>query len=238
MYCSKCGKEIKEGAKFCGACGTEQPNVGASAQKPPLLQTPNTNTPNSSAPSAARGSGKIDTTLIKVLLLAGMLCFFLPFVMVSCSGEQAECSGFEMMIGGSTQESSEYYDADFAPNIFLIGALVLGVIALIHLFMSNLKSSDMLISAGLSMGAAFMLVLCKSTFWSYYEELQDVRGYLQVDFEYGWVLSLLAFGGAGLLALFLYILHKQQPLGQAVSPPPEVHSNAGNTPTDEVRQQE
>ncbi len=235
MYCNKCGKELKDGAKFCGACGAEQPNVSVPAKTPPRLQTPNNDTPNNDAPSAARGSGKIDTTLIKVLLLAGMLCFFLPFVMVSCSGEQVECSGFEIMMGGSSPESSEYYDADFAPNIFLIGALVLGVIALIHLFMSNLKAGDLLISTGLSMGAAFMLILCKSTFWSYYEDLQEVRGYLQVDFEYGWVLSLLAFGAAGLLALFLYILHKQQPLGQAVSPPPKVQPNEGSTPNNEAR---
>ena len=56
-------------------------------------------------------------TITKLLLLVGLVSFFFPFVMVSCSSEHVEASGFELMTTISTHEEIEFDSDEDTPNL-------------------------------------------------------------------------------------------------------------------------
>ena len=58
-------------------------------------------------------------TITKLLLLIGMVAFFFPFVMVSCSGESMELSGFELMTSISLRDEMENEEEGEDPNPYL-----------------------------------------------------------------------------------------------------------------------
>ena len=69
-------------------------------------------------------------TITKLLLLVGLVSFFFPFVMVSCSSEHVEASGFELMTTISTHEEIEFDSDEDTPNLYLAVAFVCGLLAL------------------------------------------------------------------------------------------------------------
>ena len=191
MFCKKCGSEVPDGMKFCTHCGTAIEQICSLSKNEqgenPVVDLSKKNDINS-------------VTIAKMLLLVAILCFFLPFVAVSCQGQSADMSGFDAMLGDTFNEDSEL---DLPVNIFLLIAFVLGVINLFTSF--EKKKNKAYANAGFSaLGAAVMLLICRFSLWSYYDLNDNARYMLDFDFRYGWWLSLLSFIGSGLCFLYKY----------------------------------
>ncbi len=132
--------------------------------------------------------------IAKITVLCALLMFFTPFMMVSCSeaGASETYSGMELIMCSTEDDSliasaSGSVDEDeFSPNIFLIGAFICGVAALIVLFV---KKSNLL-PAALSAASALLLIIFRASFVSYYN-LEEYENYLQIKTKWGYVLCLL-----------------------------------------------
>lgn len=200
MFCPNCGKQLDPDEKFCAGCGasvTAETNhiqgTAAPAQNAGYSQP--------AVPTIQRSTGSaLSMSLIaKILVLIAMVCFFFPFMSVSCSGvTTTELSGFEMVIGSSeAQKDLEDYGEESSRgdtlNIFVIGAAVFGVIALI----ARKKKITMPCSA-LSAAA---LVVFRITATSYYK-IGDMtlKEYIKQD------MITVNFGFALYLAIILFIL--------------------------------
>ena len=159
---------------------------------------------------------KIKTTA-KLLLLIGLICFFGPFVMISCDGESETYSGMEMMttITYESLNGSDDFDRrsiqDESPNYYLIAAFVLGIASLI--IICNVtsektiseKSKLELTSGACTVGGTISLYLFKSTFWDFYDEqLDGARQYIDVEFKWGYTLSFLMFICAAICIFIAY----------------------------------
>lgn len=55
--------------------------------------------------------------VFKIFLLVFIVCFFMPFVTVSCSSEEHTAKGYEIAIGEF--EDREIQKHDFSPNLFI-----------------------------------------------------------------------------------------------------------------------
>lgn len=159
---------------------------------------------------------KIKTTA-KLLLLIGLICFFGPFVMISCDGESETYSGMEMMTTityESLKGSGEFDDRtirDESPNYYLIAAFVLGIVSLIIICnvtsekTTSEKSKLELVSGACAVGGTIFLYLFKSKFWDFYDEqLDGAQQYIDVDFKCGYTLSFLSFICAALCIFIAY----------------------------------
>lgn len=204
MFCIRCGKEIPEFAINCPYCGSAQ------------IEDAETGALPVSAPAAANSSAVRLTkrSWAKALLIAALLCFFLPFIAVSCTNEDTGrtyysrgVSGFEMMnldngglnLKDEDREAEESFGKKVLkrlPSILAIAAFCMGVIAGLLLFLG--KSAR---AAGrLSVGSAICLLLLALLFFLLYsplspvtdwysEETQKVLRYIKVSLRPGIFLS-------------------------------------------------
>jgi len=89
MHCNKCGKELKEGARFCPACGTPvAPVPPTQPAKPAVPQTPQHFNPNPNPQKPSSNVGKIIAIICIPIIgffLIGLLVFFL--IIARPSGE-------------------------------------------------------------------------------------------------------------------------------------------------------
>lgn len=138
---------------------------------------------------------KIDSLkrAIKITILVGMICFFFPFVLVSCSGGgEADMTGVEMMINTSFDDDVDF-DEDDPPNYYLWIAFGLGVAGLILAFSAKQENNHNLIPTGATMaGGAVFLLLFRSTFEQFYG-LDEYGGGVSIEYKWGWVLALIAY---------------------------------------------
>ena len=141
-------------------------------------------------------------TGIKLFFLIAMICFFFPFVMVSCSGESVEATGFELATNISMHEEIEFDEED-KPNPYLIAGLACGLIGLGVAWGIMEHDKKALISGGLALTGAAFLWLFRSTFWDFYE-LTGYEGQVVVEFRWGWVLSVVAYIGSAGLSFLSY----------------------------------
>lgn len=184
MYCTYCNHPNAEGNKFCENCG--RPLVGKDAVPVPA---PQTNVPSRS--SWTRRLTSIGSALV-------LICFFLPWLLVSCSLDSnansgMEISGYEIasgnyqvtenlnqfgsMFGGSPYETS---NADMAyPLLALIPvAGALGLVAL----NGRVSGSVIAIMAGfLGIGGMTIFSIAMS---GYREELQSML--IQLSYKAGY----------------------------------------------------
>lgn len=140
--------------------------------------------------------------VVKIAILVGMICFFFPFVLVSCEGEEiARSSGVEMMI--KTSFSDDYdFDEDDQPNWILWGAFGLGIAGLVLAIRAGEEASYNLIPAGeATAGGAALLLIFSMTFRRYYG-LDDYGDSISVSYEWGWALALISYIVASITALF------------------------------------
>lgn len=160
-------------------------------------------------------------TITKLLLLVGLVSFFFPFVMVSCSGEHVEASGFELMTTISTHEEIEFDSDEDTPNLYLAVAFVCGLLALGAIWDSQSDNNDSFLASCLfSFVGVLFLLLFRFMFWEYYK-ITDYREMVDVEFRWGWMLSIASYMGASVAAIASYywdkiLLHLQT-------------GNAGNT---------
>lgn len=187
MFCKQCGKELPDGSVFCPDCGAQQ---------------------TADAPAAAAvsggGAGKAIAGLskrswAKLGIVLTLLCFFLPFVTVSCAGSGKVLSesynGFELMTtlgSGDDELLNERSDKDSSakPNVFALGAFGCAVAALVVLYRGKKSKTAGILSA---CSAACMFLL-SATFRPYYGlNDKEIKSYVTVNLRFGYVLVMLLF---------------------------------------------
>lgn len=147
-------------------------------------------------------------TITKLLLLIGMVAFFFPFVMVSCSGESMELSGFELMTSISLRDEMENEEEGEDPNPYLAVAFICGAIAFgATWFVRGSKEYDLLVPCAFSAVGAVFLIIFRLTFWEFYE-LTEFKGRVDLRFRWGWILSIISYAGSAALALLAYRCNK------------------------------
>ena len=180
MICKNCGNNLDDNAKFCGKCGTTVSTE----------DTVSTVMPNPS-----------DTgNTVKNI---GLICFFFPFMSVSCAGQKRDITGTDMIFGDKdtsedVKEIAEDDDEDGSIfNIFVLIAGVCGVVAL----------------AKTKIGAvsAVSLVIFRFSAKSYFriggEKLKDFEDYLNVEFGIALWIAIIVFIGA---VVSDYLIHKKE----------------------------
>lgn len=176
MYCMHCGREISDLAVNCPYCGTAQVEDAS----PELSGT----VPVRGTPVSLRSLTK--RTWAKILLAAAMLCFFLPFIAVSCSSEKSgktyytrNLSGFEMMkLGGDgfdLEKEDEAHPAvrafaEHLPMILSITAFGMGAVAFVLLLLGRSARA----AGRLCVGSAVVLLLLALLFFLLYSPLSPV----------------------------------------------------------------
>lgn len=196
MFCPMCGKDIGDKKiKYCPMCGS-----------PVSVDSASTQASGESFQQSSQQTGNQGITtdirrIAKLLLIVSMICFFFPFVTVSCSGEQFTYSGFEVATKIITDEEKSFEEfEDFSPNIYLIGTLVLAAVGLCFAWnKKNYKNTTKMAIIGCSAGGAICLGLFRSTFFDYYD-FGYLSNALRVEFEFGWTASLISLCGAALMA--------------------------------------
>lgn len=135
--------------------------------------------------------------LVKAILLVGLICFFFPFVTVSCSTEKATMSGAELAFNTSFEKNDKITEEDKV-NYYLIAAIGFAAIGIL---LADTKG--MMKAAGVSsLGGALALVLFRTNFVSFYD-LSKYEDLIKIEYRWGWFLCLFIFIGAGGIALFL-----------------------------------
>ena len=153
----------------------------------------------------------------KIIIFGALIMFFTPFVMVSCSNDaeiygvsvkdesSVKFSGIDLIIGNFENNDAddrlvEQMDINtnkFKANIWLIGACICCITALVILF----TQKSAYISAALSAVSAFLLIIFKTSFVSYYE-LEDYIRFFDIEIQLGFKLCL-AFMAASSVCCFL-----------------------------------
>ncbi len=140
---------------------------------------------------------------IKIALIIAMICIFCPFIMVSCDSMTVEYSGVELALGMEIgEEQSSVDDDEFPPNVFVIASFVMGVISVIMIFNEyaddNPRFNAVTVCSAI---AAICLVLFRFTFVSYYR-LQEDAQYLEIKEKWGWIISIVCYLAAAVLAYY------------------------------------
>lgn len=88
----------------------------------------------------------------KISLLAVILCFFMPALMVSCDGEKFTMSTFSLMTGSELNQMYSYMSSGFSGvQVLAFFVMALGVTALVLLFV-NLKEKLLMLPVFFSAG--------------------------------------------------------------------------------------
>lgn len=120
MFCTKCGKELKDGSKFCTECGAALDGAPAPAPAPAPAQTPvyaaaPVYTPAPAAASKKKMSGGVIALIITAAVLAVAAIALVAFVLLSGKGDaDPEASGTPAFsnVGGD-----HAIDAPDAPSV-------------------------------------------------------------------------------------------------------------------------
>lgn len=145
------------------------------------------------------------------MLLVAMVCFFFPFVMVSCSGEQVEATGMELMTAIATRETADFSEGE-SPNFYLVIAFACGLAGLFTVWRAQTQDKKMLITGGFAAGGAAGLLLFRATFWDRYG-LSMYADAVTVEFRWGWIVSLAAYLCAAGTAFYTQCAGKRTGLG-------------------------
>ena len=192
MFCTYCGSQNIEGTKFCGNCGK------------PLVPVPTQNTDNPNHPVLPHSYVPIPTTMTNnnqktkispkwasIGATLALLCFFLPWLMVSCSGMAVRVSGWQLSTGNYGNGYQNQVQA--YPAIFLI--LLCGLIGFACL---NGKRSGTIAAMAGGVAGVIGMIIVSSNLGS-----QTSSYYVQVSYEvgyYGEWLGFLIMVGVGFYA--------------------------------------
>lgn len=126
--------------------------------------------------------------IIKIVLLVAMVCFFMPFVLVSCSNQSVTASGVELASGIFSDKYIQ--EEDIAPNIFVAISLLSTLAAVIFAFVK--KGEKKTLIEILSVISAVGLLMFMLTFKAYYQFDERDEQLLQVSFRIPvWIIIIL-----------------------------------------------
>jgi len=172
MFCSNCGYENKEDSQFCEKCG-----YTLKTENPSQSSTPSTTTYRK---------------LISIGSIIIFICFFLPWVAVSCRNNSTvvvRASGLELATGnysfsyaldysiGSLYEENQIPNEGKFPAVFLL--LLIG---LLGLFSLNGKQSSSIIAIVAGIAGIIGLLILISNF----SQIEQ-GGMLKVNYEIGFI---------------------------------------------------
>jgi len=220
MYCTYCGAQNSEGTKFCGNCG--KPLVPVESQK---AVNPNPPVPPQSfvLPRTIQTTGsqtKVGPKWASIGATLAVLCFFLPWVMVSCSGMAVQASGWQMSTGNFGNGYQQQNSAQ--PAIFLI--LLLGLIGFVCL---NGKRSGAIAAMASGVAGVIGMIIVAANMGS---QTSSYSMYvIQVSYQvgyYGEWLGFLIMAGVGFYA-FRQMSSQSSPVTPSIQQgnirPPIVH---------------
>lgn len=218
MKCNKCGAFVPDNNKFCLECGAPQNIDENAAMNPPNPSNAPVNPDygTSSSPTITIGSKKISVKLIgKLAVLLALICFFLPFMSISCAGTKTNISGTDMIFGDSdvtAEADSRSSDHSHLFNLFVCLSAVAGIAAIV------VPKAKM--SSALSAGAGGLLILFRMTAKIYYKidkaslrELEKTYSSFEVSFSFWLYLAIILF----LAAAVAIIISEQK--SKSSSPP-------------------
>ena len=158
-------------------------------------------------------------------------CFLLPFVTFSCPGAQASYSGVQVMLGTTIEEPTLFGEPkkkrlDGEPLAQLAFLCALGGLVLAFLRAMKEGATGTLVASGA--GTALLLAL-KSKIEG--DVLSEGEGMIQVSFELGFWLALLAFLAAAAASVYLLIgkdaeVRETPTLVEGVGPPDAGHGSS------------
>lgn len=156
---------------------------------------------------------------VRIILIVGIICFFCPFVLVSCGGTAEEATGVELIIPHKVDYSSED-DNMLYTNTFLLIALKAGVAGLVLSILFKNHKKILLAVGSCSIVGVACLMLFRATFYIMYD-LSDYRGMLIVQYQWGWYTALIAYALAAILAISWHcITNKMSSLSEDEPEPP------------------
>lgn len=128
MYCTKCGKELKEEWKSCPFCGEKFESKQSQVNNTKVIN-------NTEDYDFTIGKTKITgKRILQILAIIMIVCFFCPLYMVSCSGtELFNLNGLDVAFG------FEYMNEEIAGNIVFF---VLLLVPMCILYSTFLKKED------------------------------------------------------------------------------------------------
>jgi C4-dicarboxylate transporter len=128
--------------------------------------------------------------------ILGIICFFLPFMEISCRGEQlASFTGVQLLTGADlTEDSAHQEKQSIPPNIYAIASLIALIIGLIASFSMEKRKS--IIAGVMSISALISILLMKTRMDS--RILKEASGLpLTIDYKVGfWGLCIACIAGA------------------------------------------
>lgn len=128
--------------------------------------------------------------ILKIALIVALLCFLLPYVMVSCDGQDmGTYSGVELATGHTFDDDSEIDDDDYSANIFVIAAFIAGAVALVIVFVRKSGGASVAICSTV---AIIALILFRATFISYYG-LEDDKDYIEIELRWGFFATIICY---------------------------------------------
>jgi len=112
-----------------------------------------------------------------------ILCFFMPWLLVSCSGQSAKLSGWELAAGTTVGSGFAAQQIPGKPVLFLVLLSAFGVIALAYFAYKRVSLTPILDGYGLIGLGAFALLIMFISFSGAKE--QGAQQGIYVDFEFG-----------------------------------------------------
>ncbi len=143
MFCPKCGSAVADDSSFCQTCGRPTaPGVSSPPGRGP-----------GGATTGRLGPGRSLKGFSPALFLVAVICFFLPFVEVSCRGQiVARHAGLDLAAGPEVRTAQGVRRAP--PSLLVSGAFACALAAGISAVLANRKNR-ILSSAGTVLGAVF-----------------------------------------------------------------------------------
>jgi uncharacterized membrane protein AbrB (regulator of aidB expression) len=193
MYCTNCGKKVEPGERFCSECG--KPVEEAEVIKKTFT------------PSALNRAKKFSPAIFVVIII----CFFLPFINVSCQGQKvATFTGIQLVTGTTIEQPSMFGEEEQAEKVegepLAILVLVSAVVGFCLSFLKNRKSA--IAPAITGVAGLILLLLLKSKLDN--DILRQGQGMLQVECRVGFWLTLLLFLFAVGLNAFVFLQRKKE----------------------------
>jgi len=196
MFCSNCGHKNPPNSKFCEACG--KPITGSA--------------PTKTVRAAGKTPWKKYASVGAVIVL---ICFFLPWVMVSCSGGmfgndvEIRISGWEFATGKIRELDDLYslsnslqgmmgeygYDGSTGssdigePLLFLVPVLALGGL----LVLSNLQGNSVIASICGGIGILGLIIFAIGIGQAKEEMAMGTYGMLDMRYQFGYFMTWVGF---------------------------------------------
>ena len=119
--CSKCGKPLERGEKFCASCGTPVKQAAAVKSGPAKKGAP-----AKSADGAAMG--KIALIVVSAACAVTVIFFFFSFFAVSFAGSSTGVSGMRAAFGGGSGNTA----GSATPSLLLVWLLAIAMLVALY----------------------------------------------------------------------------------------------------------